>query len=119
MLAASIYATAVSSIIARAKSAQEKNPFVGVWEPAPNQDMEVFVESLWIDEDGTFAAKMTGGRENQKGTYKIQGGKLLLETEEFKKHNFVFQGVITDDGQLKLTKGTDDDKGIYFKKKQL
>jgi len=28
------------------QSAQEKNPFVGVWEPAPNQDMEVFIESL-------------------------------------------------------------------------
>jgi hypothetical protein len=117
MLAASIYATAASSINARAKSAQEKNAFVGVWEPAPNQDMEVFIASLWIDEDGTFAAKMTKGRADEKGTYEIKDGKLLLETEEFKKHNFVLQGVMTDDGQLKLTNGKEDDKGLYFKKK--
>src|ERR1051325_9966126 len=88
LLAGSIYGSAVRP---HGNYSQDTNPFVGVWEPAPNQDMEVFIESLWIDEDGTFAAKMKG-RPDEKGNYTIKDGKLLLETEEFKKHNFVLKG---------------------------
>jgi hypothetical protein len=117
MLAGSFHGSAANATHIFADPTQKENPFVGVWEPAPNQDLEVFIKSLWVDEDGTFAAEMTGGRENQKGTYTVEAGKLLLETEEFKKLGVVLQGVITQDGRLKLTKSKDDDSALYFVKR--
>jgi hypothetical protein len=118
MLAGSIYGSVAQAFDPVGRLAQKENPFVGIWEPAPNQDMEVFIKSLWIDEGGTFAAEMTGGRENLKGTYTAKDGKLRLETEEFKKRGEFLQGVVTEDGRLKLTKSrSDDNSALYFVKK--
>jgi len=97
----------------------QENPFVGVWEPAPNQG-QVFIKSLWINEDSTFAAEMTAGRKDIKGTYTIKEGKLKLEAEELKRSREELSATITEDGRLKLTKGDEEQRersSIYFIKK--
>ncbi len=66
LLAGSVYGYAIH---AHGNYAQEKNPFVGVWEPVPDQGVTVFIKSLWINEDGTWAAEMTGGRKDMKGLH--------------------------------------------------
>ena len=109
-----VHATNVSN------RAQQPNPFVGVWEPVKDGNNEIFIESLWIDEDNTWAAKMNGGRPDQKGTYTIKDGRLLLESEELKQHRGALEGTITQDGRLKVTelsRGEPADSALYFVKK--
>jgi len=119
LLAASIYQPGSHAKAASSDAQQKQNPFVGVWEPAPNQG-QVFIKSLWIDEDGTFAAEMTSGRKTLKGTYTIKDGKLLLDAEEIKKSREELSATITNDGRLKLTESDEENRegrSLYFIKK--
>jgi hypothetical protein len=54
---------------------QKENPFVGVWEPVPNQG-KVHIKSFWIDEDGTFAMEGTSGHKDMKRYLHNQGRQV-------------------------------------------
>jgi hypothetical protein len=119
LLATSIHQPRSHASDASSDRQQKENPFVGVWEPAPNQG-QVFVKSLWIDEDGTFAMEASGDRKDLKGTYTIKDGKLWLEAEELKKRHEGYFASIISDGRLKLTKSDEEMQegaSLYFVKK--
>jgi hypothetical protein len=118
LIGGSLYAS-VPAANTPESSVREKpaNLFVGTWAPAPSDGQQVFIASLQINEDKTFVAKFSNSRPEMKGTYAIKDNKLLFESEELKKHGEDLSATITEDGRLKLTKGTDQEHSLYFVKK--